>query len=52
MSSAKTYPVTDDQITRSHLDQDSYQALYTQSIECPEEFWAEQAGQLLHWHEP
>jgi acetyl-CoA synthetase len=52
MSSAKTYPVTDDQITRSHLDQDSYQALYTQSIECPEEFWTEQAGQLLHWHEP
>ena len=26
--------------------------MYTQSIENPEEFWAEQAGSLLHWHEP
>ncbi|GIT21775.1 MAG: hypothetical protein CM1200mP40_14570 [Gammaproteobacteria bacterium] len=23
-----------------------------QSIESPKEFWAEQAGELLHWHEP
>ena len=25
---------------------------YRQSIESPEEFWAEQAGELIYWHEP
>jgi len=26
--------------------------MYQHSIDAPEEFWAEQAGNLLHWHEP
>jgi acetyl-CoA synthetase len=29
-----------------------YHRLYTQSIQNPEEFWATQAKELLHWHRP
>ncbi|MDA8618071.1 acetyl-coenzyme A synthetase, partial [Gammaproteobacteria bacterium] len=52
MSSSKRYPVTEQAAAQSHLDKAQYEAMYTQSIENPEEFWAEQAGSLLHWHEP
>ena len=52
MSEDKIYPVSESAASRSHLDLASYQALYQQSIEAPEEFWAEQAGKLIHWHEP
>ncbi|HAT57799.1 MAG TPA: hypothetical protein DCS79_03215, partial [Gammaproteobacteria bacterium] len=52
MSSSKLYPVTEQAAARSHLTRAQYEAMYAQSIENPEEFWAEQAGSLLHWHEP
>ena len=52
MPSSKRYPVTEQAAAQSHLDKAQYEAMYTQSIENPEEFWAEQAGSLLHWHEP
>ena len=26
--------------------------MYQRSVDSPEEFWAEQAGNFLHWHEP
>ena len=52
MSETKIYPVSDDAKNRSHLNPERYEALYQQSINAPEEFWAEQAGELLHWHEP
>ena len=52
MSETKIYPVSDDTKNRSHLNPERYEELYQQSINAPEEFWAEQAGELLHWHEP
>jgi len=52
MSEDKIYPVTAEAAGRSHLDKDRYDELYQSSIESPEEFWAEQAGELLYWHEP
>jgi acetyl-CoA synthetase len=52
MSAEKIYPVDQISAKRSHLDLKKYSALYEQSITNPDEFWAEQAGELLHWHQP
>ncbi len=52
MSEAKIYPVDEATRQRSHLDQDSFATLYQQSIENPDEFWAEQAGKFIHWFAP
>ncbi len=52
MSEDKIYQVDDSTAARSHLDIEQYQAMYQQSINSPDEFWAEQAGKLLHWHKP
>jgi acetyl-CoA synthetase len=52
MSEDKIYGVSEAARNRSHLDAARFQELYRQSIESPEEFWADQAGKLIHWHEP
>ncbi|MBM87755.1 MAG: acetate--CoA ligase [Gammaproteobacteria bacterium] len=52
MSEDKIYPVSVEAAKRSRLDKESYEELYQRSIDYPEEFWAEKAGELLHWHEP
>jgi acetyl-CoA synthetase len=52
MSEHKVYPVSDAAAARSLLSQAEYQEMYQRSINNPEEFWAEQAGSFLHWHEP
>lgn len=52
MSEHKVYPVSDAAAARSLLSQAEYQDMYQRSIDSPEEFWAEQAGRFLHWHEP
>lgn len=52
MSEDKVYPVTKAAASHSYLNKESFQQLYQQSIDTPEEFWAEQAGELLHWHQP
>ncbi|MFT4885835.1 MAG: acetyl-CoA synthetase [Pseudohongiellaceae bacterium] len=52
MSKNKVYPVDPDSAQQSHLTPATYDKLYKQSIESPEEFWAEQAGELIHWHQP
>ena len=52
MSEDKTYEVNEAEKNRSHLDAAQFQKLYQQSIESSEEFWAEQAGKLIHWHKP
>lgn len=52
MSEQKVYPVSEAAATRSLLSLAEYQEMYQRSINNPEEFWAEQAGHFLHWHEP
>ncbi len=52
MSENVTYPVSEAAAAKSHLDSEQFEALYRQSIDDPEEFWAEQAARFLYWHEP
>jgi len=52
MSQEKLYPVSAAAAKDTHLDRARYLELYQQSIDAPEEFWAEQAGKLLYWHQP
>ncbi|MDG2339296.1 MAG: acetate--CoA ligase [Gammaproteobacteria bacterium] len=52
MSEDKIYPVTQSSAAKSYLNKDTFRQMYQQSIEAPEDFWAEQAGKLLHWHQP
>ena len=52
MSQEKIYPVAELGLTNSHFNRESYERLYKKSIEFPEEFWSEQAKELLSWHEP
>ena len=52
MSENTIYPVSEAAAAGSHLNSDQFEQMYRQSVEDPEEFWAEQAGRFLHWHEP
>ena len=52
MSEVVIHPVSKAAASRSHLNPQRFEELYRQSIESPEEFWAEQAGELIYWHEP
>lgn len=52
MSQNKVYPVDAISAKRSHLSPETYQSLYKQSIGSPEQFWAEQAEELLDWQQP
>ena len=52
MSDVKLYPVDENSSHRSHLNKQKYESLYRESIENPQEFWAEQAGEFIYWHEP
>ena len=49
MSQEKVYPVADIKLSNTHLDREKYEKLYKKSIDFPEEFWAEQAKELLSW---
>ncbi len=48
----KTYPVKPEIAKKAHINNEQYLALYQQSIEQPEIFWAEQATQFLDWQKP
>jgi len=52
MSNVKVYDVKPEIAASAHINAESYQTLYKQSIEQPEIFWAEQAQQFLHWTKP
>lgn len=52
MSEDKIYPVSDAGSRNTYLNKESFQKMHQHSIDAPEDFWAEQAGNLLHWHEP
>ncbi len=49
MSQDKIYPVAADIAAAAHLNETQYRALYQQSINDPEGFWAAQAEGLLDW---
>mgnify|MGYP002525068956 CR=1 FL=1 len=52
MSDQVIYPVKPEIAEHAHITEQSYQELYRQSIEQPEQFWAEQAEAFLSWSKP
>ncbi len=46
------YPIKPEIAENAHINNEQYMALYSQSIEQPEVFWAEQATQFLDWQQP
>ena len=46
------YPVPESVRVRSHIDAETYETMYTQSIEKPDDFWDEQARTFLTWSKP
>jgi acetyl-CoA synthetase len=52
MSEHHLYPVKPEIAAQAHINADSYQKLYQQSIADPETFWAEQARAFLNWEQP
>lgn len=48
----KSHPVKADIAAKAHINNEQYLALYQQSIEQPEIFWAKQAEKFLDWHKP
>ena len=52
MSDQKIYPIKPKIAEHAHINAEQYHALYQQSIQHPEEFWAEQAAEFLDWHTP
>ena len=52
MAEGKTYPVPENFSHQSHISAERYAAMYAQSIESPEDFWAQQAKEFLTWISP
>ncbi|MCY1395068.1 Acetyl-coenzyme A synthetase [compost metagenome] len=52
MFDISAYPQADAVSKAAQLGQDDYQRLYLQSIDQPDQFWAEQAKALLDWSKP
>jgi len=46
------HPVKEHIAKNAHINNEQYLALYQQSIEQPEVFWAEQANKFLDWKQP
>lgn len=51
MSEEKVYPVSPEFAANAHVNAEQYQALYQQSIDSPDEFWANEAKKL-DWIKP
>ena len=49
MSENKVYPVPAEFAAQANINDAQYQAMYQQSVEDPERFWAEQAEKYLTW---
>jgi acetyl-CoA synthetase len=49
MSEAKMYPVPEEVAQSAWIDSEQYEQMYKRSIEDPESFWSEQAGELIDW---
>ena len=46
------YPKHQKAVDHSHINAEQYRAMYQQSIEQPDTFWAEQAEQFIDWYKP
>ena len=46
------YPVSQRAQANTHIDAATYEAMYRQSIEQPDVFWAEQAEKFIDWYQP
>ena len=51
MSEFKTHPVPDEFRRQAHIDADTYERWYRESLENPDSFWAERARELLDWEQ-
>ncbi len=51
MSDSKVYPVPEN-FSNAHINAEQYQAMYRQSVDDPEGFWAQQAETFLSWYRP
>ncbi len=49
MSEVKKYPVPEAIARKAHINKEQYVAMYKQSLEDADTFWAEQADQFLSW---
>lgn len=49
MSDNKTYPVPETFAAQANINAEQYKAMYQQSVDDPEGFWAEQAKKELSW---
>jgi len=49
MSESKIYPVPEQFAKTAHINSEQYEAMYQQSIEDPDSFWAAQAKEFLDW---
>ena len=52
MSEKKTYPVSEEFAASTHVTAESYEEMYAQSVNNPDEFWAEHAEKTLDWFKP
>ncbi len=52
MSDEKVYDVNSDFAAKAHISEEKYQAMYKQSIDDPEGFWAERAKEFITWSKP
>ena len=52
MSEDKIYPVDESLASEALITNDQYLAMYQESIENPEKFWAEQAEEFVSWFRP
>jgi len=52
MSDVNLYPVPEAFKTGAAINAEQYQAMYQQSVNDPDTFWAEQAAQFLTWQQP
>ena len=50
MTHPKVYPVPPEIAARAHIDAETYQRMYRESLQSPDEFWASQAEQFITWH--
>jgi len=46
------YPVLEQAKAHTYIDSAKYDAMYKESIENPDKFWAEQATEFLDWYQP